>query len=79
MGPARAAAVARWRDRPAEAARELAPRGRVETTFSALTAAGGGLTCLPAWVRTLPRVTRWVGAKIALYHARLTAKKSAAA
>jgi len=79
MGPARRAAVAYWRDRPADAARELGPRSRVETTFAALTACGGGLTCLPAWVRTLPRVTRWVGAKIALYHARLKARKLAAA
>jgi len=75
MGPARRAAVALWRDRPAEAARELAPRSRVETTFAALTACGGGLTCLPAWARTLDRVTRWVGAKIVLYHARLRAKR----
>jgi hypothetical protein len=79
MGPARRAAVAYWRDRPDDAARELGPRSRVETTFAALTASGGGLTCLPAWVRTLTRVSRWVGAKIALYHARLRARKLAAA
>ena len=47
-------------------------RVEVERTFSNLTSYGGGLAPLPSFVRRLPRVTRWVGAKIILYHARLT-------
>lgn len=53
-------------------------RGAVERYFSALCCFGGGLTTLPAWVRRLDRVTRWVGAKIAIYHARLCLRKEAA-
>lgn len=47
----------------------------VERTFANATNHGGGLGPLPAFVRRLPRVRRWVGAKIALYHARLKARK----
>ena len=36
-----------------------------------LTCTGGGLWNLPAWVRGLDRVRRWVGVKIVLYNARL--------
>lgn len=50
----------------------------VERTFANATNYGGGLGPLPAFVRRLPRVRRWVGAKIALYHARLKARKLAA-
>jgi hypothetical protein len=32
---------------------------------------------LPPWVRRLDRVTRWVTAKIAIYHARLQVRKRA--
>ena len=39
-------------------------RLRVERFFGQLTSFGGGLSPLPAWVRTLPRVTRWVQAKL---------------
>ena len=46
-------------------------RNDAEVTFSSLTSYGGGLGPLPAFVRRLPRVTRWVGAKIILYHTRL--------
>jgi len=42
----------------------------VERCFSHLSAFGGGLAPLPPWVRTLPRVRRWVGAKLIIYHAR---------
>ena len=45
-------------------------RKRIERFFSSLTAAGGGLTCLPAWVRTLPRVEMWVQAKLILHQIR---------
>lgn len=53
-------------------------RDQIERIFSALTCFGGGLTTLPPWVRRLDRVTRWVSAKIAIYHARLRVRKGAA-
>jgi DDE family transposase len=39
----------------------------VERFFSRLTARAGGLTCLPAWVRTHRRVHQWVRAKLIFY------------
>lgn len=53
----------------------LKDRGGIERNFSTLTCGGGGLGPLPAWVRSLARVRRWVGAKIALYHARLQLRR----
>jgi len=50
----------------------LRHRIEIERTFSNLTSYGGGLGPLPSFVRRLPRVTRWVGIKIILYHVRLT-------
>lgn len=50
----------------------------VETTFGNQSSYAGGLGPLPAWVRTLPRVTRWIGAKLILYHARLRCREAAA-
>ncbi len=41
-------------------------RTEVERQFGNLTNWGGGLTCLPAWVRTHRRVRRWVQAKLVL-------------
>jgi hypothetical protein len=79
MGGARREAVVVWRDHPRLARFVLKRRIGVENTFSALTCAGGGLGPLPAWTRTLGRVTRWVGGKIILYHARLRVKNRAAA
>ena len=52
-------------------------RDQVERIFSALTGFGGGLTTLPSWVRRLDRVSRWVTAKIAIYHARLRCRRMA--
>ena len=46
-------------------------RGQIEREFSGLTCFGGGLTCLPPWVRGLPRVTRWVQAKLVLNALRI--------
>ncbi len=46
-------------------------RREVERYFGQLSAFGGGLARLPAWLRTLERVHRWVAAKITIYHARL--------
>jgi hypothetical protein len=53
-------------------------RRQVERYLGQLSAFGGGLAPLPAWVRTLPRVRRWVTAKIILYHARLAVRTAAA-
>ncbi len=48
----------------------------VERTFSQQSSFGGGLAPLPSWVRTLPRVRRWVGAKLIIYHARLSLRRA---
>lgn len=53
-------------------------RIHVEGALSNLTSTAGGLGPLPAWVRGLKRVTRWVGSKIILYHMRLLTKRAAA-
>lgn len=41
-------------------------RSEIERQFGNLTNWGGGLTCLPAWVRTHRRVHRWIQAKLVL-------------
>jgi Transposase DDE domain len=51
---------------PAFAERLRKDRAEVERQFGNLTNWGGGLTCLPAWVRTHRRVRRWVQAKLVL-------------
>jgi hypothetical protein len=51
-------------------------RFQVEGCFGNQSSFGGGLGPLPAWVRTLPRVRRWVGAKLIIYHARLRIRKA---
>lgn len=50
-----------------------ATRGQIERNFSGLTCFGGGLTCLPPWVRGLQRVTHWVQAKLVLNALRIHA------
>jgi hypothetical protein len=71
MGPFRRLAAALSQQAPAAYRKLLDLRGGVERIFSALTCCAGGLHSLPAWVRRLSRVRRWVAAKIAIYHARL--------
>ena len=44
----------------------LGGRAAIERAFGNLTSWGGGLTCLPPWVRTHRRVHRWVQAKLVL-------------
>jgi hypothetical protein len=44
----------------------LVDRGEIERHFAHATNWGGGLTCLPPWVRTHRRVYRWVQAKLVL-------------
>lgn len=77
MGPQRREAVAVWDDHPALADLVLKQRNNVEGVFSVMTVACA-LT-LPAHVRRLPRVRRWAGCKIILYHARLLVQERAAA
>ena len=57
---------------PSPFGRELYQRRRrIERDFGGLTAFGGGLQCLPSWVRTLPRVRLFVHAKIIINAARV--------
>jgi len=51
---------------PAFAQGLLKDRAEIERRFGNLGNWGGGLTCLPAWVRTHRRVRRWVQAKLVL-------------
>lgn len=74
MGEGRRAALDAWRNNPELCERVLHLRDAVERRFGHLTSFGGGLGPLPAWVRRLARVRLWVDAKIAVYHARLTAR-----
>ena len=53
-------------------------RDAIERLFGQLSAFGGGLAPLPAWVRRLERVERWITAKVIIYHARLLVRESAA-
>lgn len=53
----------------------LHQRSTIERSFAHLSNYGGGLSQLPPFVRRLSRVRRWVGAKIALLHARQRARK----
>lgn len=45
-------------------------RRQIEREFGSLTSFGGGLTCLPAWVRRFPRVCNWLHAKLLVNAAR---------
>lgn len=70
---ARNATALAWRGIAGYVYRE---RNGVERIFAHLSAFGGGLTGLAPWVRTLPRVRRWVGAKLIIYHARWNLRKN---
>jgi hypothetical protein len=72
--PARQEALETWRTQPRCCEQAMHLRDGIERVFARLGNFGGGLGPLPAWVRRLPRVRRWVDAKIAIYHARLLAK-----
>lgn len=75
QSPARLAAIRAWQGMAGYVYHD---RIRIEQTFGHLTSCGGGLGPLPAWVRTLQRVRRWVGCKLILYHARLQLRNKAA-
>jgi hypothetical protein len=74
MGEARRELLAVQRSRPDLIRMVLRHRIHAEGTLGNLCSYGGGLTCLPPWVRRLHRVRRWVGGKIILYHTRLRAR-----
>jgi hypothetical protein len=75
MGPARRDVIAAWDDNPDLARYIMKSRNNAEGTFSVLSLACG-LDRLPGFVRRLPRVTRWIGCKVILYHARLLAQEA---
>lgn len=57
---------------PSEFGRSLlAHRRQIERDFAGLVSFGGGLQCLPSWVRTLPRVRLFVHAKLIINAARI--------
>lgn len=45
-------------------------RRQIERNYGNLTSFGGGLTCLPPWVRRITRVRNWVHAKLLINAAR---------
>jgi hypothetical protein len=73
QSPARLEAVAAWRGMAGYVYKD---RWEVERCFGAQASLGGGIAPLPAWVRTLPRVRRWIGAKLIVYHARLQRQRA---
>lgn len=76
MPPGRRAAYEAWEMDPEGTAEIYALRGGVERTFAHLTSCAGGLSPLPAWVRRLDRVQRWVAAKIILHNARIDIRRA---
>lgn len=68
MGLARRRLIDLWEQCPELMRRVYRERARIERVFAQLTCTPGLLGPLPAFVRGLPRVRRWVGAKICLYH-----------
>ena len=73
QSPWRLAAIEAWKGIAGYVYRD---RILIEGCFGNQSMFGGGLGPLPAWVRTLPRVRRWVGAKLIIYHARLTVRRA---
>lgn len=53
-------------------------RNVIEASFGTLVSFGGGLACLPAWVRRFHRVRNWVQAKLIIAGARTLVPQSAA-
>lgn len=54
----------------------LRKRTAIERRFGWTVSYGGGLTCLPAWVRSYLRVHRWVSAKLVLSGLRIRDRKT---
>lgn len=76
MGHARRRLIDLWDRCPDEMERLYRRRDQVERVFGNLTCIPGLLGPLPAFVRGLARVRRWVTAKINLYHARIDVKQA---
>jgi hypothetical protein len=72
---ARLAAAQAWKGVAGYVYRE---RAEIERQFGHQVWTAGGLGPLPGWVRRLPRVRMWVGAKLIIHHARLRVRKSVA-
>ena len=64
-----------WNEHPALMRYTYKARQEIERVFGVLTCTAGGLANLPAWVRGLERVRRWVGVKIIFYNARLEVRE----
>lgn len=79
MGPARRKLLACWQQARPLMKRLYQLRKHIERTFGQLTSIPGLLSPLPAFVRSLGRVRRWVGAKICLYHVHRELKAAAQA
>jgi hypothetical protein len=54
-------------------------RSDIERQFSQMVSFGGGLTCLPPWVRRIWRVRNWVWAKLLINAARIRRRTKRAA
>ena len=78
MGRARRHLLDLWDHCPKLMDRVYRYRRQIEGRFGNLSCTPGLLTSLPKFVRGLPRVRRFVGAKICLYHAHRMAKSAAA-
>lgn len=75
QSPIRLASIALWNE---DAEKYIRMRWHVERAQAHQSIFAGGLQPLPTWIRRLHRVERWVAAKLAIYHARLTQKTRAA-
>jgi hypothetical protein len=78
MPASRRELVGLWEQRPTLTRFIYKARQEIERVFGVLTCTAGGLASLPAWVRGLDRVRRWVGVKIILYNARLKVREQLA-
>lgn len=74
MGRSRRALIDLWDACPRTMRRVYKHRAQVERRLGNLSCTPGLLTGLPKFVRGLPRVRRFVGAKICLYHSHRMAK-----
>jgi hypothetical protein len=76
MSAARRLAIELWDQHPELCQHVQGWRDQIERIFSALCGHGGGLSPLPAWVRRMDRVRRWVSGKVILYNARVHTRRA---
>ena len=79
MGDARRTLIDAWEKSPQAMWKIYKQRDEIERGFGVLTCTHDLLGPLPAFVRRINRVRRWVGAKIILYNARIGALQNAKA